>query len=60
MIVRTVLRKFSSKQIFGKLCENGQGNMFKFHSKHHVDVQYLTFWNDFTYYTMYDKAPQSI
>lgn len=34
--------------------------MFKFNCKHPIDLQYSTFWNDFTYYAMYDQASEDL
>ena len=54
-------RAFSSSNtlIYAKLCQNGQGNKFKFTNPSNViyDVNYSTFWNDFSHYSIYGTGP---
>ena len=41
------------------MCENGQGSKFKFRlrdSRQLVSVNYSTFWNDFSHYSLFQTA----
>eukprot|EP00347_Sterkiella_histriomuscorum_P019042 403343188 len=53
-----VQQNTSKQLLFAHLCENGQGNQFKFHQDEkylsdQVNFNYSTFWNDFSHYSIY-------
>ena len=50
--------KKGTNLIFSKLCENGQGNLFKLRALNSMtNANYLTFWNDFSHYSIYGEGP---
>ncbi|CDW72428.1 UNKNOWN [Stylonychia lemnae] len=47
--------------VFSRLCENGQGNLFKFHQDEkllsdQLNFHYSTFWNDFSHFSLYKTS----
>ena len=57
--------KKATRLVFAKLCENGQGSNFRFRLKDNtklVNVNYTTFWNDFSHYSLAElgDGPESI
>ena len=44
--------------MYAKLCQHGQGSKFVFQNKSNktYDVNYSTFWNDFSHYSVYGQC----
>lgn len=55
-----------ARQVYAKLCENGQGSNFRFRLRDKtriVNVNYSTFWNNFSHYQLAEetsKGPESV
>ncbi|TNV78736.1 hypothetical protein FGO68_gene2311 [Halteria grandinella] len=53
-------RQFSL--LFSKRCDNGQGSHFEYkqNDERSINLNYATFWNDFSHYSIYDETePQN-